>query len=113
MTPLPRPRNPEECHLYVAEGCHLYIAATRTDRLLAEHGPGRSRLYYSLLFSLHNPALMSGQARGEDTDDEAERAQSDQREDHRCAERADHRARPDRYRKWRRDHFVYHQRSDR
>src|SRR4051812_42398460 len=29
MTPLPGPRNPEECHLYVAEGCHLYIAATQ------------------------------------------------------------------------------------
>jgi hypothetical protein len=28
MTPLPGPGNPEECHLYVAEGCHLYIATT-------------------------------------------------------------------------------------
>ena len=31
MTLLPGLRNPEECHLYLAEGCHLYIAATHTS----------------------------------------------------------------------------------
>src|SRR4051794_20342418 len=36
MTPLPGPRNPEECHLYVAEGCHLYIAATGIVRPMAD-----------------------------------------------------------------------------
>jgi hypothetical protein len=31
MTLLPGSKNPEECHLYLAEGCHLYIAATTTN----------------------------------------------------------------------------------
>jgi hypothetical protein len=28
----PEPHNPEECHLYLAEGCHLYIALTVKSR---------------------------------------------------------------------------------
>jgi hypothetical protein len=33
-TRLPRPKNPGECHLYLARGCHLYIAATYKGRVV-------------------------------------------------------------------------------
>jgi hypothetical protein len=43
MTRLPGPRNPGECHLYVAEGCHLYIALTTFCRITSVYGKSRRR----------------------------------------------------------------------
>jgi hypothetical protein len=41
MTLLPGPRNPKECHFYLAEGCHLYIAATVACRIRRHYGKRR------------------------------------------------------------------------
>ena len=55
----PRPRNPRECHLYLAEGCHLYIALTQISRVtrITETPQSRGEMFAVLAKMKHGDSL--------------------------------------------------------